>query len=279
MGALLALAASAVWGTADFGGGIYSKRIAPLRVVALTQFAALAVMSVLFAGQLVLCGAPHGATWLWAVGAGLANALALACPYAGLSLGTMGVVSPLASLGAILPVALGLLTGDTMTALVGLGLALALGGAVLAAGPEFSGGVSRAPIVLAVCAATGFGSSLYCLHQASDGGVIAALWLMRLVSVAELLLIWRLWPRAATGGSPQRRDLPRLFLVGCGDLAANGLFALASRHVEVSLAGVLGSLYPIATLLLARFLRRERMRPVQGAGVAIALLGVVLVVA
>lgn len=279
MGALLAVAASAVWGSADFGGGLFSKRIAALRVVAVTQLGALLVMSVLFAGQLMLSGSPQGTTWLWSIGSGVANALALSCLYAGLSVGTMGVVSPIASLGAVLPVVIGFATGDSVTALAGVGLVLALGGAVLAAGPEFSGAVSRAPVLLAVGAAVGFGTSLYCLHRASDGGVVASLWLMRLVSVTELLLIWRLWPRAAVGASPAKRDLPGLFVVGCGDLGANGLFGIASQHVEVSLASVLGSLYPVATLLLARFLLHERMRRVQGAGVAIALLGVVLVVA
>ena len=278
-GALLAIASSVVWGSADFGGGLFSKRLAPLRVVASSQIGALLVMSVVFAGQLLLGEGPSGTLWLWGIAAGVANALALTCLYAGLSVGTMGVVSPIASLGAVLPVTLGLLTGDSMTVVVGLGLLLALGGAVLAAGPEFSGAVSRLPVLLALCAAGGFGMSLYCVHRAADGGVVATLWLMRLVSVADLGLIWRLAPRLAAGNSPRRRDLPALFLVGCGDLSATALFGLASQHAEVSLASVLASLYPVATLLLARFVLHERMRPVQGMGVAVALLGVVLVVA
>lgn len=279
MGALLALASSAVWGSADFGGGLFSKRIAPVRVVAISQVGSLLVMSLVFTGELLISGAPNGNAWLWGIGSGIANGLALTCLYAGLSVGTMGVVSPIASLGAVVPVVIGLLTGDSVTALVGIGLLLALGGAVLAAGPEFSGAVSRSPVVLAICAATGFGMSLYCLHRAADGGVVASLWAMRLTSVTELLLIWRLLPSLAAGASPRRRDLPGLFLVGCGDLAAAGLFGLASQHAQVSLASVLASLYPVATLLLARFVLHERMRTVQGAGVAIALLGVVLVVA
>lgn len=278
MGALLALAASVVWGSADFGGGLFSKRIAPVRVVAISQIGSLLAMSVIFAGQMLISGGPHDITWLWGIGSGVANAAALTCLYAGLSVGTMGVVSPIASLGAVVPVVIGLLTGDTVTAIVGVGLLLALGGAVLAAGPEFSGSVSRLPVLLAVCAAAGFGLSLYCLHRAAGGGVVASLWAMRLVSVTELLLVWRLLPRLAAGTSPGRRDLPGLFLVGCGDLAAAGLFGLASRHAEVSLTSVLASLYPVATLLLARFVLHERMRPLQGAGVAVALLGVVLVV-
>lgn len=279
MGALLAVACSAVWGAADFGGGLLSKRIAPLRVVAFTQLAALLTMSVLFAGHWVVSGLPHGDVWLWGMAAGLTNGLGLACLYAGLSVGTMGVVSPIASLGAIVPVTIGLLTGDSLTALVGIGLTLALTGAVLAAGPEFSGSVSRLPIVLAACAAVCLGLSLYSVHRAAGGDVIATLWVMRLVSVTELLLIWRLLPRVAAGASPRRPDLPWLLVVGCADLSATGLFTLASRHTEVSLASVLASLYPVATLLLARGVLHERMRPVQLAGVGVALLGVVLVVA
>lgn len=279
MGALIALAASVVWGSADFGGGLFSKRIAALRVVALSQVGSLCVMSVVLAGQLIVAGAPHGTTWLWGIGSGVANGLALTCLYAGLSVGTMGVVSPIASLGAVVPVVLGLLGGDSMSARVGVGLALAVVGAVLAAGPEFSGGMSRLPVVLALCAALGFGLSLYCLHRASSGGVVPSLWLMRLVSVSGLVLLWRLWPRLAAGPGARARDLPGLFVVGCGDLAAAALFGLASQHAEVSLVGVLASLYPVATLLLARLVLHERMRIIQSVGVSLALLGVVLVVA
>lgn len=278
MSALLAILSSVVWGSADFGGGIFSKRIAAIRVVAISQFGALLAMTVVFGAQLLVSGLPSGAGWLWGAAAGAANALALCCLYAGLSAGTMGVVSPIASLGAVVPVTIGLLTGDTVSLVVGIGLALASAGAVLAAGPEFTGGVSRLPVLLAGCAALGFGASLYFLHAASQGGVIPALWVMRLISVVELALVWRLWPGAANGGRTRRRDIPLLFLVGCGDLAANALFALASRGGEVSLISVLASLYPIATLLLARFVLHERMRVLQGAGVLIALLGVVLVV-
>ncbi|WP_446663874.1 EamA family transporter [Flexivirga sp. B27] len=278
MSAFLAIVASVVWGSADFGGGIFSKRIAAIRVVAISQFGALLAMSVVFGAQLLLSGAPTGTTWLWGAAAGAANAMALCSLYAGLSVGTMGVVSPIASLGAVVPVTIGLLTGDTLGVVVGIGLFLAMAGAVLAAGPEFTGDVSRLPVLLAVCAALGFGASLYFLHAASAGGVIPALWMMRVASVVELVVIWRLWPGLANGGKSRRRDLPLLLVVGCGDLAANGLFGLASKDGEVSLISVLGSLYPIATLLLARFVLHERMRPVQAAGVAVALLGVVLVV-
>lgn len=278
MTAVLAILSSVVWGTADFGGGIFSKRIAAIRVVAISQFGALVVMSVLFAGYLVVSGPPVGTSWWWGAAAGVANGIALCCLYAGLSAGTMGVVSPIASLGAVVPVTIGLLTGDSVGVVLGIGLALAIAGAVLAAGPEFSAGVSRLPVLLAICAALGFGASLYFLHAASADGVIPALWVMRVASVGELALVWRYWPGAAKGGRSRRRELPLLFLVGCGDLAANGLFGLASRHGEVSLVSVLGSLYPIATLLLARFLLHERMRTIQIGGVLIAVVGVVLVV-
>lgn len=279
MSALLAILSSVVWGTADFGGGIFSKRIAAIRVVAISQFGALVAMTVAFGVQLAMSGTPNGTTWWWGAAAGVANALALCCLYAGLSAGTMGVVSPIASLGAVVPVTIGLLTGDTLSIVTGIGLALATVGAVLAAGPEFTGGVSRLPVLLAVCAASGFGASLYFLHTASAGGVIPALWVMRVVSVVELVLVWRCWPGAANGGKSRRRDLPVLFLVGCGDLAANALYGLASKDGEVSLISVLASLYPIATLLLARFVLHERMRVLQAAGVATALVGVILVVA
>jgi drug/metabolite transporter (DMT)-like permease len=92
---------------------------------------------------------------------------------------------------------------------------------------------------------------------------------------AALVVVWS--GRPGRPGGPAARDLPVLLAVGAADVAANGLYALASRSGLLSVVSVLGSLYPVATALLARFLDDERLRPVQLVGVAVALVGVVLI--
>ena len=76
---------------------------------------------------------------------------------------------------------------------------------------------------------------------------------------------------------PRGSDLAVLSLAGCGDLLATALYGLANTHGALSIVSVVGSLYPIATILLARAVLHERVRRVQAAGVFAALTGVALI--
>jgi drug/metabolite transporter (DMT)-like permease len=82
-----------------------------------------------------------------------------------------------------------------------------------------------------------------------------------------------------TAGGMVARDVPGLFAIGLGDLVANGLFAFASSRGLVSVASVLGSLYPVVTVLLARFLLHERLKLIQSVGVVLSLVGVAVIAA
>lgn len=278
---LLALASSAVWGTADFIGGLFSKRLNPIRVVALSQLGGLLAALVFFA-TVSMYGrhgsSPASAWFTWGFGAGVSGAIGLLFLYAALSIGTMGVVSPITALGAVVPVVLGLLRGDTWNLTIGAGLVVALAGALLASGPELDGEVGWKPVALACVSAVGFGFALYCMDGGARHDLSGAMLGMRcggLSLLLPLLLIALKTDRA--GVSPQRKELLGLPLLGAGDLTANLLFAAASAKGQVSVVAVLGSLYPVATLLWARFLLHERLRPVQLIGVALTVVGVVLV--
>lgn len=280
MVALLALGSSLVWGTSDFAGGLFAKRIAAVRVVAVAQIGGLLTMCVVLGVRVAQGVAIADGPWyLYGALAGLTGAVGLVCFYAALSMGTMGVVSPVASMGAVVPVAAGLATGDRIGVAVGIGLALMLFGVVLASGPELGGGAGRTPVLLAFVAAVAFGLSLFCMDRAAEVDVIPALWAMRIASVWALLLAWRFWPGGPVGARVPRRDVPMIMLVGVGDLAANALFSFAAAQGMVSVVSVLGSLYPVVTLIWARVLLDERLRPVQVAGVAATLGGIALVVA
>jgi len=272
---LLALASSVFWGTSDFFAGLRSRTIAPPAVVAVTQgFALLALSVILLVRNTGFSASFTGNGPLWAIAAGAAGAAGLICFYTALASGTMGVVAPISSLGALVPVFLGLLTGEHPSVTAWVGMAVAVTGAALASGPELTGVVPPRPVMLAAVAAACFGAALYCLDRGARYAVLETLWGMRVTSVV-LFLIAGLAVRSV--GGTRARDLPALAVIGLGDVTANGLFAVASSRGMVSVASVLGSLYPVATLFWARLLLGERLRHIQSIGVALTLVGVVAI--
>jgi drug/metabolite transporter (DMT)-like permease len=269
---LLALVSSVCWGTSDFLGGLMARRRPAYAVVAGSQACGL----LLIAAVAIATSAWRAPLdWVpWAVTAGVAGSGALVCFYAALASGTMGVVSPIAALGAVVPLLAGVLAGESPSARALAGIALALAGAVAASGPELRGGAGVRPVLLAAVAGAGFGLALTLIAQGSRIDALMTLTGMRATSVAAFAVAAL---ALRTLGGLGRRDLPSLLAIGGGDVGANLLFALATQRGMLSVTSVLGSLYPVVTVLLARVVLHERLRPVQQAGVTGALAGVVLV--
>jgi drug/metabolite transporter (DMT)-like permease len=276
----LALLSSGLWGSADFFGGLMSRRLPSMAVVAWSQGSGL-LLGLVVATATGAWSDPPG--WLpWAVLAGASGALGLIAFYAALAAGTMGVVSPIAALGAVVPVLAGVLSGEQPTALQSLGIVVALLGAVLASGPELRGGGgdpaaarrrARA-VLLAALAAVAFGVALLAIGRGAEHSTVLTLVGMRCTSVTAFVVV-ALALRSVGGVRP--RDLPALAAVGACDLSANLAFGFASTLGLLSVTAVLGSLYPVATVLLARFVLHERLLAVQWAGVGAALAGVALI--
>ncbi len=193
--------------------------------------------------------------------------------YAALSSGTMGVVAPIASMGAVVPVALGVISGDRPSSVQVVGIVLALVGVAAASGPELSGGTSRRPVLLATLAGVGFGFALYAIGRGADHNGVMTLVGMR-ASTVFLFAVAAISLR--TTGGVRLRDAGPLALVGIGDVVANLLYALATTKGLLSIAAALTSFYPVVTVLLARWVLDERLRWVQWAGVGLALGGVAL---
>jgi drug/metabolite transporter (DMT)-like permease len=261
-----------MWGGADFLGGLMSRTRRAHAVVAGSQACGLVAVGLVA----LVTGAWHGSTaWLvWSVLAGLVGAAGLVCFYTALGCGTMGVVSPIAALGAIVPVLLGLAQGENPSAVVVVGLVLALAGVVTASGPELGGGAGARPVLLAAVSGACFGAALVFIERGAQTNAVMTLTGMRVTSVG-LFVLAALVLRTAGGLRP--RDLGPLAVVGVADVGANLLFAIATQHGLLSVTAVLGSLYPVVTVLLARFVLHERLRLVQQVGVVAALTGVVLV--
>ena len=275
MFAVLALLSAVGWGASDFVAGVLSRSLRPVVVVAWSQLIALALLTAIVLVQ----GLPlHGyAGWApCAALAGMAGALGLLSFYAALSTGTMGVVAPIAAVGAAIPVLLGVLTGEQPSPVAWAGIAVALLGVILASGPELQQGLGARPVLLAAVAAIGFGVALFALDRGARISLVHTLWGMRLTSGVGFLALAVV---ARSLGGVTVRQVPILVAVGTSDLLANALFGMASSSGLVSIAAVLGSLYPVVTIVLARYVLHERLRPVQVLGSALAMAGVVLIAA
>jgi drug/metabolite transporter (DMT)-like permease len=270
--AVLALLSSMTWGSADFVAGVASRTRSPWAVVAGSQL--IGLVAVLVAASAAgTWGADIG--WLpWGLFAGAAGCFGLICFYTALATGTMSVVSPIASMGAVVPVIVGFASGESPSRVQIAGITFALVGVVAASGPELSGNTGGRPVLLAVVAGAMFGLVFVGLDQGSATSPLMTLVGMRLASCGGLLAAAAIF---RTTAGLQVADLPILAVVGLADLGANFMFGLATTGGLVSLVSVLGALYPVVTVLLARLVLAERLRLIQSLGVAVALIGVVLI--
>ena len=274
--AMLALAASALWGAADFLGGTATRRLPSYVVVGASE---LLVLVLLVPFALLDGGLDAPAGYLpWAVAAGLLGLLALSAFYTALAAGTMGVVAPITATGIVVPVFVGL-AGDSPSwpQLVGI-VAIAVG-VIAVSGPQLRRSSSPAgvrPILLALLAAAGFGMWAVCMAQGARFSVPMTLVVMRVSSIAVIglgLVVTR--RRAAV----VRADVPLLAAIGASEMGANAAYAVATRTGALSVVAVLASLSPAVTVLLARQLHGERLRRIQLAGVTATLVGVACIAA
>jgi drug/metabolite transporter (DMT)-like permease len=274
---LLALVASSCWGVADFVGGLRSRRVALPFVLAFVEGTGLVLVLALIAVQ----GEPLPSTHaiVLSLVAGSAGVLALGAFYRALAIGTMSIVAPISATGVALPVVVGIATGDRLSAVTSAGLAVTVVGVVLASRERHDdareAAASRASIALALAAAVGFGSYFVLSDVAADESVLWLLVLARIVILPALVAIILVRGLSA----PSRPDALALVLAGTLDVSATGLYGLANTKGALSIVSVVGSLYPVTTVLLARAILGERIRSVQMAGIVAAMGGVALIVA
>ena len=275
MGIIFALAASAAWGSSDFIGGLKSRDHSAIAVLFTIEIAGMVLSLIVLA--IIQDPFPSTRATLCALGAGTAGIIALGAFYRALAIGTMSIVAPISATGVALPVIVGIATGDRPGPVVIVGLLVTTLGVILASREVHEdvdqASVARMSIVLALLAAVGFGTYFIGADVAADDSVIWTVVLGRLVAIPLVggLLLIRRTPL------PRGTDLAALGLAGCGDLTATALYGLANTHGALSIVSVVGSLYPIATIGLARLVLHERVRRIQAIGVAAALAGVALI--
>ncbi len=276
MAVVLALASAAVYGAADFLGGLASRRAPVLAVVALSQLAGLLALVALLPW---LGGDADAADLVWGAAAGLAGAAGLVVFFRTLARGVMSVVAPVTAVtAAALPVVVGLAGGERVGTWAAVGIALALVAVLLVSAEEGLGRLGRARtagVLPALVAGSAFGLFFVLLDGTSADAGLTPLVPARLASIVLVLIV------SGVGRQPLRTDrraLPLIALSGVGDMTANALFLLATQEGgRLAIVGVLASLYPVSTVVLAQLVLRERLVRVQLGGLVVAVAAVVMI--
>ena len=273
---VLALASSCGWGSADFLGGLSAKRVPIVVVAAVSQAVGLAFTLLVV---LAVHRGPEDVSVLWigAIG-GVLGAGGLSALYQGLAVGRMGVVAPIAALSCVVPVVVGLVAqGDRPEAVQVVGMVLAIGGVVMASRARDEAEPGRRLATgagLALLAALLLGAMVVGLDAGGDRDPV---WTVFMVRVSSVTLLWLVVAARRPSFETVRPNLATLVGAGVLDNLANLLFVLAAARGLLSLVSVLGSLYPVVTVVLARVVLDERLARWQLVGVAGALCGVALI--
>jgi len=284
MAAILALISSIAWGIADFMGGVTTRRFPVVLVVLTSQFVGL----LLILPFVVISGHwrdPRDYV-VWAVAAGLAGIAGMLTFYRALAIGAMGIVSPVASMGVLVLLAVAAVRGEQPVPAQVAGIAVTVVGVLLASGPELSGAglrgqQGRTSVMLAAVAAVAFGATMAFMAEGSRTSVPMTMTVMRMCSVSVMgIVALVLWSRAGERpalGPDRWRLLASAAVIGFFDVTANLTYGMATTMGMLSVVAVLGSLYPVVTVLLAHVFLGERLMRIQQLGVVVTMVGVGLI--
>ena len=271
-GILSGLASALSFGVGDFAGGLASRRSSGLAVAAVAQL----VGTLLLAGLVGVLrpGLPDAGSLAIGAAAGLSGAVGVAALYAAMAAGAMGLVASVSGAGAVtVPLLVGVfLLNQSVHLLQAIGVACAAA-AILAAGGASQGSSSRRALWLALLAALGFGFWYALLDRAAAGSGPWALFTSRLAGSSSLLAL-----AAVRGGLATLRSSWRLALLsGLADVGGNILYVQARALLALGLAAAMSGIYPLFTMILARFMLRERLPSLGLAGVGLALVSIILI--
>ncbi|HUF01564.1 MAG TPA: EamA family transporter [Gaiellaceae bacterium] len=275
MAVFLALGGALFWGVGDFLGGLTTRRLTLLTVLAVSQAAGLAglVVWVAVASEPV----PDASHALYAVGAGVAGLVGLGALYRGLAIGAMGIVAPISATSPVVPISVDLARGVAPSAMQWVGVALVLAGVVILSREPVPGRARLAAGAgLAVLAAAGLGLFFVGIDASAEQ---SAPWAVLVARAAATVLVLVVAIATSASLRPPLRLAPALVAIGAFDTGANVLFAYATTKGAVGIVSVLAALYPLTTILLARLVLGERLSASRRAGGAVALAGAALVAA
>jgi drug/metabolite transporter (DMT)-like permease len=278
-GPALALSSAIGFGVSDFVGGIASRRVAALRVVLVSYPVALGLLGALAA---IVGGPVSAGALLWGSLGGLSQACGVWWLYAALGAGPISVVSPVAAtLTAAVPVVIGVALGDRPGLLPAVGIVLALVAVVLLGRDASNRDGGPHPVTMKVAWLTvgsgvGFGLNFVLIHQAP---VESRLWPLLFARMAATTLVITFAAVTHNLRPPSGAPLRLALAVAVLDASANVAMILALHAALLSLASVVISLYPAATVVLAIVVLGERVTRPQAVGLAVASLSVAMIAA
>jgi len=270
MSQLLSLTTAALYGVADFAGGLASRKMALWGVVAYSQLFGFALLGL----AVIVIDAPATDPSDIVLGAvaGILGLLGIASLYAALAQGSMSIVSPITgSLAALIPVIAGLALGEVLSPLQWTGVALAIAAVILVAWDRSASHAPASVVGLSVLAAVWFAAFFIVLDQTSPDSGIWPLVAARSVSVPVAFGV-ALVRRSAT--PPSRSVLPIVAFAGIADMAANVTILLALQSGPLGVSAVIASLYPAFTVLAAIVILKEQPNRLQWLGIGAALIAV-----
>ena len=272
MTVLLSLLAAASYGLSDFVGGLVSRQVSPWAVALASQIGGgAAVLTV----ALSVGGDPAAADLWWGAAAGVGNGVGTAFLYRGLSSGRMGVVAPVSGVAAALvPVVVGVSSGERPAAVAWLGIAVALPAIWLVSRQPTSGSPGPSGLLDGVLGGLGFGTLFAALAQVDEGAGFLPLALNQALGALVIVAI------ASTLRAPWLPRQPRAALGAVSGLlgaAATGLFMVATRGEQLTISAVVVSLYPAFTVVLAALVLREHVHRAQAVGLGLCAAAVTLV--
>jgi drug/metabolite transporter (DMT)-like permease len=272
---LLALASAALYGGADFLGGLASKRASTIAVVVWSQAAGL--LTLLLVIPLLPPAAPASNDLIWGGAAGLAGSVGVGLLYRGLAIGTMAVVAPTTAVCAVvIPVAAGVIAGERLASMTIAGIALAIVAIVLVS-RETRGTTTSGTRGLGLALLSGVAIGFFYLALARTG-TAAGMWPLVAARSISLILFGGLGFASSQVLWMEGPARNVAIAGGVLDMAANALYLVATRHGALSVVVTLASLYPASTVVLARVVLRERLNWWQLTGVICALVAIALIV-
>jgi uncharacterized membrane protein len=279
---LLALAAAAFYGAADFTGGLAARSVTAVMVVLVSQSAGLLMLLALL--PFLPEATPASVDLLWGVGAGVSGGVGVGLLYRALAIGTMAVVAPTTAVCAVtIPVIVAVVLGERPGMWAAIGIVLGIISILLvsqqpASDPSAEGAQSaarRRGLGTAFASGVAIGFFLLFLAQTRTEAGMWPLLVSRVTTVSLFTMV-------AVATRPARPSAPRIWMLmmagGAMDMVANILYLVAVREGPMSVVVTLASLYPASTVVLARIILGERLGLVQVTGVAFALAAVLLIV-
>ena len=275
MAILLGVLAAVLAGSGDFFGGVASRRSRVTSVVLGTHLvgsAATLALAPLIGGSL------SARTVLWGALAGIAGAFGVLSLYRGFTRSGIGIVSPIAAIGAAgWPVLWSLGRGDAArpTEIIGMAAGL-LAIWLIARSPGDETGSPLTGVGYGILAGLGFGGLLILLSFTAEG---SGIWALLPARVAGAAVIAGYGAAAGTTLIAARSAWAPLAASGVLTVAGNGSFIVASDLGSLAVVSVLAALFPAATVILARLMLKERLSRARLVGLGVALASVALVAA